>query len=218
MALKYDLEVRSIALENQSIAEKHGEFVAGLVGLEKPWGVTDLVPAPDAGSSLSATMAWAKVVGNDSGVGGYVMYKFRQIFQDKAFYDDKIMLSFNPYKIDYRALVDIAFPRYIDAFNGYYAQIVDQEFLSEDWDKLRPGFDARHDLYRIPPVCYLREDFCNRALNLKPSDIVDRLKGRVSVARELLGGVIIILTYDILPTAEMDRLCWETKTILLDKS
>lgn len=214
--MKYDLDIRSIAREDQSIREKHDQFIEGLKGLGVPWGIVNEAEAPDAGSSLSATIAWAKIFGSKSGIGGYIKYVFRRKFEDEAFYDDKIMLSFNPNRIDYRNLIDNAFPRYISAFDGYFAQIIDQEFCGADWGSSPSNFDARHHLYRLPQVCYMRGDFCDRALRLNPQQVIRRIENDVAVAKEILGGVLIVLTYDILPTAEMDRLCWESKAKLVE--
>ena len=151
-------------------------------------------------------ISWARMFGSGKGIGGQIRYMFRHKFRDEAFHDDKIMLSFNPHKIDYRGLIDVAMPRYVQAFDGYYAEMTDQTFLYLDFDN--PGnLDPRHNLFRVPPVSYMRSDFCTRALGLTPSLIVERMQAHVAVAREMLDGVILVLTYDALPTEEMDRLC-----------
>lgn len=106
-------------------------------------------------------------------------------------------------------------PRYIEAFDGYYAEMTDQEFLHLDWDRMPPGFDARHHLFRLPPVSFMRKDFCARALGLSPSEVVERLHRHVAIAREQLDGVVTVLTYDVLATDEMDRLCWQAKEYLV---
>lgn len=213
--MKFDFDIRAIAFEEQSIDAKHDLFLGRLSGLEAPWGIETLCPAPDPGSDLSAMISWAKMFGGGKGLGGYISYKYRHKFSDEAFHDDKIMLSFNPAKIDYRGLIDVAMPRYVEAFDGYYAEIFDRKFIQLDWGNFPKGFDSRHHLYRLPPVCFMRRDFCARALNLTPAQIVERLTGKVAVAREMLDGVVIVLTYEILPINEMDRLCWEAKAHLI---
>lgn len=215
MAIKYDFEINSIAIESQTINQKHEGFLNRLSDLSDPWGIVTQCPAPDPGVYTIAMINWAHMFGTGKGIGGQILYKFRRKFEDEAFYDDSIMLSFNPRKIEYRGLIDVAMPRYVDAFDGYYAEMTDQEFLHMDWGKRPPGFDKRHNLYRLPPVSYMRRDFCDRALGLTPRQIVQRLEGKVAVAREMLDGVIIVLTYEVLPTAEMDRLCWAAKAHLV---
>ena len=61
----------------------------------------------------------------------------------------------------------------------------------------------------------MRADFCERALNLTAQEIAARLDGQVALVREMLDGVLVVLTYEILPTGEMDRLCWEKKALLV---
>jgi len=214
MALKYDLIVRAVASEVQPIADKHALFLNRLDGLAEPWGVVEHCPAPDPGRELVAIINWARIFGGGKGIGGDITYQFRHKFRDEAFHDDKIMLSFDPKRIDYGDLIDTAFPRYVAAFDGYFAEISDQGFSADDWDGLPEDFDARHDLYRLPPVCFMRADFCERALNLTAQEIAARLDGQVALVREMLDGVLVVLTYEILPTGEMDRLCWEKKALL----
>ena len=108
-------------------------------------------------------------------------------------------------------------PRYIAAFDGYFAEMFDQKFIQLDRGKRPKGFDSRHHLFRLSPVCFMRRDFCARALGLTPAQIVARLQGKVAVAHEMLDGVVIVLTYDILTTEEMDRLCWAAKAHLEQK-
>ena len=215
MAMKYDFDIRAVAFEDQTIEEKHNAFLSRLEGLQSPWGPIEAVPAPDCGTYTIAMINWTKMFGTKKGIGGHILYKFRSEFTDIAFYDDKIMLSFNPAKIDYRGLIDVAMPRYVAAFDGYYAEMTDQEFLHMDKGKRQKGFDPRHHLHRLPPVSYMRRDFCARALGLTPEQVVGRLEGKIAVVREMLDGVVTVLTYDILPTEEMDRLCWEAKARLI---
>lgn len=213
MTLKYDLIVRSIAFESQSIEAKQSQFIERLTDLPPPWGPSSQCTAPDPGRDLSAIINWARLFGTGNGIGGNILYQFRRKFEDKATYDDKIMLSFNPRAIDFRDLIDVALPRYIEAFDGYFAEVTNQDFLYIDFDAMR-GIDRRHDFYRVQPISFMRVDFCDRVLKLTPRQIVERLSGKVAVARELLDGVMIVLTYDILPTEEMDRLCWKAKAEL----
>ena len=213
--MKYDLQIQAIAFEDQPIENKHVQFLDGLDGLAEPWGAIERCPAPDPGRDVVAMINWAKIFGSKNGIGGDITYQFRHKFRDEAFHDDLIQLAFDPAKVDYRGLIDRALPRYVAAFDGYYAAIFDQEFIHLDWGKRQSGFDARHNLHRLPPVCFMRADFCARALNLTSREIAVRLDGQVALVREMFDGVMIVLTYEILPTPEMDRLCWEKKALLV---
>lgn len=213
MALKYDLKVNSIALEKQSIDSKHKEFVEKMIKVNGVWGGKFSPPAPDAGRELFALIKWSEIFGKDIGLVGDIMYQYRRKFGNDSWHDDRIFLSFNPNKIDYRSLIDDAFPIYASNFDGYFAQITDQEFLYLDYEKSR-GIGGRGGLYRLPPVSFMRQDFCERAFNMTPAKIVDKLNGRVEMVREIFDGVQIVLTYNALPTGEMDVLCWKAKEIL----
>jgi hypothetical protein len=212
--MKYDFDIRAIAFENQTIEDKHTIFLDKLAKLGRPWGLVDEpLKVPDCGSELVAMPNVSKVLNKVKGVGGWFMYHFRRPFDDSSSYDDKIMLSFNPAKIDYRSLIDDALLSYVAAFDAYYAEIADQEFLHIDFEESRK-VNSRYHLYRLQPVSYLRRDYCDRALKLSPAQIVARLNGQVARVEEALGGVFIVLTYDPLSTDEMNNLCWEKKALL----
>lgn len=212
--MRYDFEVRSVAQQGQSIEEKHCQFLLGLEGVPAPWGVERPLEAPDPGSGLSASLKVATMLG--AGLRGDLVYQFRRPFRDDASQDDYLNITFNPEKIDYVALVTTVFPRYVGAFDAYYAEISDDEFTFMDHDQRRTlGIDKRHAIFRLPPVCYLHRDLCARALDMTPAQIVHRLQGSVAHLQETATGVIIALTDRPLPTMEMDALCWEAKFRLL---
>jgi hypothetical protein len=171
------------------------------------------VAAPAPGSALSATLKASDLLGK--GPRGGVVYQFRRPFRDEASQDDWIDISFNPARIDYDALIGQVFLDYAAAFDAYYADISDDEFIYMDFDRQKEiGRDKRHGLFRLSPITYMRQDFCRRALGLSPAQVVERLKGGVEVAREALDGVFIVLTSQVLATEQMDTICWEAKSRL----
>jgi len=209
--MRYQLKVNAIALQAQSIEWKHQKLLAGLEGLPAPWGVRGSVSSPDPGTELIAVLKVAKFLGK--GLRGELVYQLRRHFFDESSQDDWITIIFNPKKIDYHTLVHNAFLIYASAFNGYYAEISDEEFIFMDFEHRR--YNRRHAIYRIPPVCYMNNDFCARAFDLSPAQIVEKLHGKVEEVREVQNGVFIVLTSKVLPTAEMDALCWHAKNQLL---
>jgi len=111
-------------------------------------------------------------------------------------------------------LVSIFF-KYVFASDAYYADISDDEFIYMSFDKRRElRIDLRRSIYRISPVIYWREDLYYNAFGLSAAQIVERLSGKVEFVEEALHGVFIILTPEVLPTAEMDALCWKAKNYL----
>lgn len=211
--MKYNLEVRSIARQSESIAEKHDAFVERNQHLPAPWKPSETVAAPAPGSALSAILKASDLLGK--GLRGQVVYQFRRPFRDEASQDDWIDVSFNPAKIDYDALIGRVFLDYAAAFDAYYADISDDEFIYMDFDQVKAaGIDKRHGLYRLSPISFMRRDFCRRALGLSPTQVVERLKGGVEVAREVLDGVFIVLTSQVLATEQMDAICREARSRL----
>jgi len=209
--MKYNLEIRAIARQEQSIEEKHQFFLGGLDSLPPPWGLVQQLPAPDPGGGLSASLKVAKLLGK--GLRGDLVYQFRRPFRDDASQDDFINIVFDPEKVDYQQLVATIFLRYVSAFGGYYAEISDDEFIFMDYDKRRElRSDKRHGIYRIPPVSYLSQNLCLKSLGLTPNQVVERLQGKVEDVRTALDGVLIVLTSKALPTAEMDEICWKVKS------
>jgi hypothetical protein len=211
--VKYNLEVRSIAQRSQSIAEKHDTFVRGVQHLPPPWKASQAVTAPDPGSALSGVLNASDLFAK--GVRGNVVYQFRRPFRDEGSEDDWIDLSFNPAKIDYDTLISEVFLGYAAAFDAYYADISDDEFIYMDFDRMKEArIDKRHSLYRLAPVSYMRRDFCKRALGLSPAQVAARLQGEAEVAREALDGVFVVLKSLVLATEEMDAICWKAKSRL----
>lgn len=210
--MRYNFEVRSIAQEAQPIEEKHESFLDGLAGVPAPWGVAQRLPAPELGSEdLCGSLRIGKLLGK--GLRGDLVYQFRYPFHDGASDDDWLNIEFNPKKVNYRELIDSVVLKYVSAFDAYYAEIADDEFIFMDFEECR-GIDKRHNLYRLPPVSYMRDDFCQRAFGVPPSILAQRVAGHVEEVRLVLGGIFIVLTTEVLPTEQMDRLCWKAKAYL----
>ena len=211
--MKYFLEIASIAIQSESIKQKHDFFLRNTQSMPDPWRPSISIEAPDPGRNLSANVRASKLLGK--GLNGALYYQFRRSFYDDASQDDHIDITFNPSKLDYAALIDQVLLGYAFSFDAYYAIIGDEKFIHMDFDKERElRIDRRSAIFRISPVNYFRKDLCMRALGLTPAQIVDRLQGNVETAREVRDGVFIVLTSDVLPTEEMDALCWTAKSHL----
>jgi len=215
--MKYNIEVRAVALQEQSIEEKHARFLGRIEGLDAPWAPNKIVDAPDPGTGLVAVLRASKVFGK--GVSGNLVYQFRRKFDDDASEDDYLDISFNPQKVPYNELIYSAFLKYVHAFDAYTANISDDEFIYMDFDKQRElGIGDRDGIYRVCPVNYWSKSLCHKAFKLSPSQIVQRLEGHVEIAEETLGGVFVVLTSEILSTSDMDIICWRAKDRLASES
>jgi len=211
--MKYNLELRSIAQEGDSILDKHSRFLQGLGGLSGAWGLRNSTPAPDPGSALSAHLKLSKMVGQE--IKGDVVYQFRRPFSNEASNDDWVSSSFNPAKVNLEEITYVVLPRYIAAFEAYYAEISDDEFIFLDYpERSRRKIETRDTLFRLPPVAFLDAGLCSRALNKTVGEVVERLAGKVERAEELHGGAFIVLSSRPLPTDVMDKLCWSARSLL----
>ncbi|MBK8287030.1 MAG: hypothetical protein IPK97_20390 [Ahniella sp.] len=211
--MKFNLVVQAVASELQSIEQKHEEFMRSIAGLPQPWGATNRVAAPDPGSELCASVKVSKFLGK--GLKGDVIYQFRRPFRDSGSEDDSMFVSFNPDKIDYPVLIDYVFPKYVEGFGAYRAEIYDEEFIFLDHQrKSELRINSRHSVYRVPQVSYFSERLCRAAFGLSCAEIVERLKSSVESVREEHNGVFIVITRDVLNTHVMDPLCWKIKGLL----
>jgi hypothetical protein len=211
--MRYNLELRSIARENESIPAKHSRFLEGLAGIPAPWGLRSSMPAPDPGSALNAYLKLSKLVGPE--IKGEVVYQFRRPFSNKASDDDWVNSSFNPAKVSLEEIAYVVFPRYIAAFDAYYAEISDDEFIFLDYpERSRRKIETRNSLFRLPPIAFLDAGLCSRALNKTIEQVVEKLTGKVEKVEELHGGVFIILSSKPQPTDVMDKVCWAARALL----
>lgn len=189
----------------QSIEEKHEAFVRGLASLPLPWRPKNVPAVPDIGADLSTSLPVRHLLGK--GFRGDVFYRFRQAPHGDAGSDDYLHVTFDPKKIDYRGFVTEVFVPLAVAFDSYFAEILDEEFLFIDYDERKKrGQHRREGFYRLPTVFYMREDYCQRALALSSSEVFTRLQPHVAWVECTRGGVFVVLTLDILATEEIDQL------------
>ncbi len=199
--MKYYFEARSIPSENISIEVKHARFLSRIKGLMAPWGCTADVPAPDVGGALSAGVSVRKFLGK--GLSGDVHYYFRGGLWDHPSSDDFFNIYFNPHKIDFAYLVDEVFVAYVEAFDPYYAQITDLEFVHMDFDEMAElPTNARTGLFRPGIVSYMGEEFCRRVWGMGASDMARKFEGQVEQVRCAAGGVVLVLASTALPLEE----------------
>ena len=213
--MKFSIELRARASQVQSIEQKHDLFVQRLAEVPPPWGLdkTRLPPAPDAGSQLVASFNLGTFLGKMA--KGHVFYQFRRTFRDAASDDDFIDLTFNATKIDFRTLACDVFPRYIAAFEPYVGAIAHDDFSIKDYDALRTlRFDARHIVYRISQVSFFDALLCERAFQLSPEKVAEKLNGVVEHTQLISGGILIIGSSRPLSLEDADRLSREWRQLL----
>lgn len=198
---KFELELRHRPKLNQSIENKHKEFLDAIQGISAPWGLTnaDDCHLPPQKDNLTTTVQLDRHLGK--GVRGYVTYQLRseKYLEDRAQYDDVFFVEFNSKKVDYGVLVFDAIPSLIKAFGAYRAAIRHMDIALEDWQIVAEiinttgkDIDGRDGVYRINAVNYWDEILCKRAFNKEPIEIVQRLSALVPRAEMLNGGAYVV--------------------------
>ena len=134
-------------------------------------------------------------------------------------WDDFFDMAFNPKKVDYEQLVIRVLPRLIIAFDAYYAELGDREFVYMDFDAARAAGlgDTRHGIYRVYPVSYFDNVLCQRAFGISAGDVVTRLTGCAERAELVNGGAYVIGSSKPLELEEADKLCWAMKDCITGK-
>lgn len=211
--MKYETMIRSRAKRVESIAEKHKRFFTQLSEISPPWGIKGaVVPEPPApGGNLGVGVSVSKLLGK--GVSGRAYYVFRREFEDLGMHDDFFDMSFNPAKWDYRQFAYDVLPKYIVAFDAYFAQVGHVEFGHVDFDAERNfgSGDTRFGVYRVRPVSFFDRILCERAFGINPREIAARLQGSVESVELLQDGVYVIGSSQVMKFEEADSLCWKIK-------
>jgi hypothetical protein len=214
--MRYSLMLRSRANPNQSIEEKHAQFMSGLLEMTNAWApiTRDLPNAPDPGANLCVGINLLRYFGK--GIRGEVLYQYRgqHLLKDAGVCDDFFTLKFNPEKVDYESLVKEAVAQYIKAFRPYVAYIENEEIILIDIEERRQT-STRHQVYKIRPMHFMDRELCRRAFNCSPEQVVDILKDHVEKVDIVLDGVLIIASSKVLSLEEADEVNTKLKPLLV---
>jgi hypothetical protein len=216
--MKYQLDVKARANPDEPYEEKHDRFFNRLRELPHPWGLAgqEPPPAPKMGSRELDGVRFSKLLGKGIRAQACYLYRHPGLANDIGMNDDFVDMSFNTEKVDYRQLVREALPVYIEAFRAYLARLYDEEFTHIDFDAWRAsGTDSRHGVFRVSPVSYLDRQLCQRAFNLTPEAIADRLCGRIEEVRLIHDGVYLIGSSKPLEFDAADQLTQDMKRWIL---
>jgi hypothetical protein len=218
---KLELSLRHRANYKESIGQKHQNFLKGINDLILPWNFKELDKIPDIGTELIAVINLNKLF--KKGINGYLSYPYRDksYLKDNAQYDDILILEFDPDVLDYSNLIKNILPTFIKAFNCYRATIQNIGIANKDWPLIiqkcnESGIDVdgRDGVFRINSVNYYDEELCRRAFRLNPSDIVNRLSGKVESVSMLNDGVLLVYSKEVLPIDELEKIDANVKSLL----
>lgn len=212
--MTFCLQVRSIPDVNDDIESKHLRFVAALQDLDDPWRPATGVDVAPIGGQLSTGVKASKLFGK--GLGGELMYRFRGGLRDEAACDDFLHLTFKPAKFDFREIAEKVLPAYVRALDGYVGEVFDDEFDVLDYEERKAaGLNRRHSLFRVPAALYMSDAFASRAFGRGAVQCAKALDGFAARVTLLDDGVLVVLTFEVLPPEQFDGLSREAKRRLL---
>ncbi len=140
-----------------------------------------------------------------SGYKGYISFNNRySIVNSEGMYDDRLILEFNPIKIDFDYLRGYFFNSVSTEFSSYRASIVNISLVLKDIDK-KGVIDTRKKFDRFHFIDFIRNDFCEIYFKISAKKITDLLLRNNFDVREVKDGIIIILAEDILSDDELER-------------
>lgn len=148
-ATNVELWIFSRATHDQSIEQRHAEFVNSAKYIGPPLGFegVELPLTPDCGDKLSAEFGVKYAIRGLKFFGMYIFRGERYVFRDETKFDDFLRFSFKTSNkaLDYRGVLHEHFPKEIEAFRGYRAFINFEGYLSAYYGGFHPsesGFGA----------------------------------------------------------------------------
>ena len=211
--MKYIFELRAIPSVHESAQSKIQKFINGTAKLPAPWGsnVEKDVYVDRSGPIHSVSVS--KILGN--GLKGKIYYGNYCESSEEVNNDDFAAISLDPRKIDLNVFVDQVFMKYVSLFGAYFAGFYDEAFIYKDFDRERSfDGDIRTRIYRLPAVGYFSEQLCQTSFGLRSGELVKLLNGAVDTVQEYEGGLLLVLARKVLPTDEMDALCWSIHRLI----
>ncbi|MGL4512015.1 MAG: hypothetical protein ACRCT8_02920 [Lacipirellulaceae bacterium] len=200
--LRYDVFVKSRAQPGDPFEDLHERFFARLAQLPGPWGLErkELPLCPRMRSERDS-VDFGRLIGKGVRASIFYLYRAAWLSEDIHARDDYLLMTFNPKRVEYGALVREALPVYIEGFGAYRAEVIDEEIGLRDFKRGSQDEpaetrieipDERHGVYRVAPVSFYDETLCWRAFGVTPERLAARLAGRIEDVRLFSGGVYLI--------------------------
>jgi len=212
---RYCLAFHARADETISAPEKHVRFFEGIKELPIPWGLAGrpAPPCPEFGRRPVAAFSLTKFFG-DGVKRAMLTYKYRRLLSDDGYSDDRLLIDFDPSKVDVQYLIYSVIPRYIEAFDAYRVDYYAEKFVTLAYKEraeptsaraahVNPRFTVEH----IWPVSFFDEVLCRRAFSLSPDEVMVRLKDKVEHVQLVHNGVFVVGTSRIQSLDEAQHLC-----------
>lgn len=199
----YNLTLRSQMEPGVPAFQKHKALVTTWSAMEGSWRLSG-EPAPPGTpfDGLSATCKLTRFLPHK--VKGEVTYSYRPEDGSETGWVDSIRLQFDPSRVAYRELLEIAIPTLLQAFNANHVYLYDDELNNRrmkaelrDKGYLQPS--AEH-LRKAQPVWFADEDYCSVCYELTCAQVSERLHDLAAKVECLAGGVYVIGSYEVLST------------------
>jgi hypothetical protein len=148
------------------------------------------------------------------------------MLSDDGSSDDRLIIDFDPAKVDVHHLIYTVIPRYIKALDAYRVDYDDEQFVDLAYaqhaqestitsTKPKAVANPRFDVERIDVVSFFDDLLCRRAFDLSPAEVMERLRGKAEDVQLLHGGVYLIGSSQVLPFDEALSLSGKLKSALL---
>lgn len=210
----FEIWLRYCARHDESIAQRHAEFMANMARIGPPLGFAGmkLPPTPDCGAELVA-LYHARYPVRGLWIEGEYLYRGeRYVYKDRSGYDDLVRIVFKPTNpaLDFRAILHDHLPQVTAAYRAYRMD-AGQGFYGTNYcggvgrtnpvyNRLRHDpvidVDGRNNIYVLESAQYWDGELCRRALGYGPDEVIRRLQSEAPFVAPLLDGVYLVLSDD----------------------
>lgn len=223
-ASEIEIWVRYRATHNETIEQRHNEFMKNMERINQPLGFKGLVlpEAPDCGANLGASFSVKGLIKGLRFFGRYIFRNEKYLSEDTATLDDFILYEFKSTNkfLDYKKLLHDFLPEIIVAYRGYKAFVSygyyplhyvsggDNGYdengyaieTNEAYNQLRKNknieVDGRNNIFTLHPAQYWGNELCLKALGYGSDEVIKRLGDKVIKAERLVDGVYLVLNDD----------------------
>jgi hypothetical protein len=201
----YLLTVSARVRPGVEIQEKHKTFFEGIRGLKQPWGGQGTPPPPPSMTGQSLGVLDVTDFFGGVPVEAFILYRYRGNLPDSSMGDDRLNMLVPTVNIDLPYFIREVIPCFITAFGAYLCEYFDDQHFSLGIPQRTSN--PRYAVDSVGPVSFYDALLCQRAFDLSPEQVADRVQGICEDVRLLQGGVYIIGSLRQSTFAESTDLC-----------
>jgi len=218
------VELRYRPSADESIETRHKKIMSGFYDLPEPWGVEEgcANDFPDIDGELQVSCGLKMPGGLIKKAKMQYIFRGDNYLKDKGHYDDALFIDLDITAIEYKYFLKEILPLYIKIYQPYRGVIsLSEDLTLDDWDEIADlrestgiDVDGRDTVYRINVVNYFDRQLCQRAFNLSPERIMERLDGKVESISLLNNGVLLIYSSKFLNRDAVEKIDSEIRPLL----